>query len=74
MAEKRKTASTDAKEVVAGAEAESLPIMTLKEVAAHNSAKDCFVVVDGFVCDVTKYLPDHPGSPEQLLEVAGERG
>ena len=71
MATERKSAA-----VKAGASKDSppedLPVMTLEEVAKHADEKDCYVCVDGYVANVTDYLEDHPGSPEQLLEVAGE--
>ncbi|GAA5978153.1 hypothetical protein JCM21900_004312, partial [Sporobolomyces salmonicolor] len=34
---------------------------SLEEVKQHNSKDDCWVVVNGRVLDVTKFLPDHPG-------------
>jgi cytochrome b involved in lipid metabolism len=33
---------------------------TLEEVAAHDSASDCWMAIDGGVYDLTDYLPDHP--------------
>ena len=36
-------------------------VFSLEEVAAHNSAKDCWIAVDGKVYDVTKFLDSHPG-------------
>ena len=70
----RKTAAKAEPEGTASASpAEApLPEMTLEEVKKHASEKDCFIAVDGLVCDVTEYLPNHPGSMEQLLDVAGE--
>ena len=34
---------------------------TLNDVAEHNKEDDVWVVVEGRVLDVTKFLPDHPG-------------
>ncbi|KAF9877432.1 hypothetical protein CkaCkLH20_05132 [Colletotrichum karsti] len=44
---------------------------TAKEVAAHREANDCWMVIHGQVYDVTKYLHDHPGGAEVLVEAAG---
>lgn len=76
MASVRKTAAKAEPEGTASAApAEAtLPEMTLEEVKKHASETDCFIAVDGLVCDVTEYLPNHPGSMEQLLDVAGEAG
>ncbi len=42
-----------------------------EEVAKHNTEKDCWVVVNGEVLDVTKFLPDHPGGKKAILIYAG---
>jgi len=44
----------------------------LSEVKAHNDAKSCYLVVHNKVYDVTKFLEEHPGGEEVLLEQAGE--
>jgi len=44
---------------------------TLQEVAKHNKKEDIWVVVDGQVLDVTKFLPDHPGGEKAILLYAG---
>jgi len=33
---------------------------------------DAWVIVDGVVYDVTKWIDEHPGSPEVLLKRAGQ--
>lgn len=35
---------------------------TTADVAAHKSAQDLYIIVDGDVYDVTKFQEDHPGS------------
>ncbi|KAJ6941728.1 hypothetical protein NC651_007504 [Populus alba x Populus x berolinensis] len=47
-------------------------VFTLAEVSAHNSPKDCWLVVEGRVYDVTKFLEDHPGGDEVLLSATGK--
>ncbi|KAI0020276.1 hypothetical protein F4780DRAFT_791890 [Xylariomycetidae sp. FL0641] len=47
------------------------PEYTAKQVAAHASADDAWMTIHGQVYDVTRYLHDHPGGLEVLLETAG---
>ncbi|XP_065022116.1 cytochrome b5-like [Musa acuminata AAA Group] len=47
-------------------------VYTLAEVSAHNSANDCWLVIDGKVYDVTKFLDDHPGGDEVLVSSTGK--
>ena len=42
------------------------------DVAAHNKADDCWIVVDGVVYDVTKFLSEHPGGKKVIVGVAGQ--
>lgn len=44
---------------------------TMADVAKHNKKDDIWVVVDGQVLDVTKFLPDHPGGEKAILLYAG---
>ncbi|KAM5348448.1 hypothetical protein ACJ41O_008272 [Fusarium nematophilum] len=48
--------------------------MVLKggEVAEHNSAKSCWVIVHGKAYDVTEFLPEHPGGQKIILKYAGK--
>jgi cytochrome b involved in lipid metabolism len=45
---------------------------TLAEVAQHKTEKDCWVVVNGQVLDVTTFLKDHPGGKQAILLYAGK--
>lgn len=48
-----------------------LPVYTLEEVSKHNTIDDCWVILHGFVCNITNYLPNHPGGPKLVLQYAG---
>ncbi|KAI1813202.1 ferredoxin reductase-like protein [Poronia punctata] len=45
---------------------------TAKEVSAHNTPADAWMIIHGSVYDVTKYLQDHPGGADVLLDAAGK--
>ncbi|KAM0951359.1 putative cytochrome b5-like heme/steroid binding domain, cytochrome b5, heme-binding protein [Dioscorea sansibarensis] len=53
-----------------------MPVITKlyswKEVSKNNTRDDCWIVVDGKVYDVTKYLDDHPGGDDVLLSATGK--
>ncbi|KAF2660829.1 hypothetical protein K491DRAFT_687951 [Lophiostoma macrostomum CBS 122681] len=41
------------------------------EVAKHNTAESCWVILYGNVYDVTKFIPEHPGGAKVILQLAG---
>ncbi|NXY55815.1 CYB5B protein, partial [Callaeas wilsoni] len=43
----------------------------LEEVAKRNSSREAWLVIHGRVYDVTRFLEEHPGGEEVLLEQAG---
>jgi cytochrome b involved in lipid metabolism len=45
---------------------------TTEEVKQHNKKEDCWIILDGKVYDVTKFLEDHPGGEEVVIDCAGE--
>lgn len=49
----------------------SLKVFTKEEVAKHNKADDCWVIIKDEVLDVTKFLEDHPGGADSILIYAG---
>jgi predicted heme/steroid binding protein len=48
-----------------------LPEVGLEEVARHNQAHDAWIVIDGVVYDVTRFLYEHPGGARTLLPWLG---
>ncbi|KAJ6111559.1 Cytochrome b5 [Penicillium sp. IBT 18751x] len=48
-----------------------LPELSMKDVAAHKSKTDMWIVIHGQVFDITEYLQDHPGGADVLIETAG---
>ncbi|KAI1931104.1 hypothetical protein LOZ58_003582 [Ophidiomyces ophidiicola] len=42
------------------------------EVAKHNTADSCWVVLYGKVYDVTDFVPEHPGGASIILKLAGK--
>ncbi|CAN6482480.1 unnamed protein product [Victoria cruziana] len=46
-------------------------VFTLSQVAKHKSRNDCWFVINGRVYDVSKFLEEHPGGDDVLVEVAG---
>nr|CAB3235063.1 cytochrome b5-like [Phallusia mammillata] len=47
-------------------------VFRLEEVKKHNDVKSSWIIVHNKVYDVTKFLEEHPGGEEVLLEQAGQ--
>ena len=47
-------------------------IYSLEEVAKHASADDCWVIVEGKVYDITKFIPRHPGGSLIFVKPGGD--
>jgi cytochrome b involved in lipid metabolism len=57
--------------VQAQAQAQEQPVFCKEQVEQHKSPTDLWMVVHGYVYDVTSFVDTHPGGPEVLLEYAG---
>lgn len=44
---------------------------TLSEVSAHCELDDCWIVINDSVYNVTRFLQEHPGGRDVILEHAG---
>jgi L-lactate dehydrogenase (cytochrome) len=43
-----------------------------QDVAQHDSANSCWVIIHGKAYDVTEFLPEHPGGQRIILKYAGK--
>ncbi len=46
--------------------------MDLTDISKHSNKTDCWVVINNKVYDVTKYLDEHPGGSDIILDCAGK--
>ncbi|KAM0561037.1 hypothetical protein ACHAPJ_003537 [Fusarium lateritium] len=45
---------------------------TMQDVAEHNTSSDVYMVIHDKVYDCSKFLDEHPGGEEVMLDVAGQ--
>lgn len=50
----------------------TLPTLLQTEVAAHNTAKSCYVTIGTRVFDITDFVEDHPGGGDLILQYGGK--
>ncbi|BCR85143.1 FMN-dependent alpha-hydroxy acid dehydrogenase [Aspergillus chevalieri] len=46
-------------------------LLSVEQIAGHNTPEDCWIVVDKQIWDVTDFLEEHPGGPTIILKYAG---
>ncbi|KAL9641510.1 hypothetical protein ABK040_013431 [Willaertia magna] len=51
---------------------EHMKFFTPEEVSKHNNDKDCWIIVNKRVYDVTKFLEEHAGGAGAILKYAGK--
>ncbi|KAI6207204.1 Cytochrome b5 [Aphelenchoides fujianensis] len=49
-----------------------LRLIRMEEVVTHNNAQSTWIILDDLVYDVTKFLMEHPGGEEVILNLAGQ--
>eukprot|EP01156_Anaeramoeba_ignava_P008816 Anaeramoba_ignava/a365060_10.p1 GENE.a365060_10~~a365060_10.p1 ORF type:complete len:118 (-),score=33.35 a365060_10:38-391(-) len=42
------------------------------EIAKHNKPSDCWIILKGFVYDVTEYAAYHPGGTQLIYKYSGK--
>jgi cytochrome b involved in lipid metabolism len=45
---------------------------SLKNIASHDKANNCWMAIHGKVYDITTYLPEHPSRPEIIERWCGK--
>jgi cytochrome b involved in lipid metabolism len=53
------------------AQAPGAQTYTLKDVARHAVARDCWMAIRGQVYDFSAYIPQHPAAPEVMTRHCG---
>lgn len=48
--------------------------LTASEIAKHNTAQDCWLIIENKVYNVSNYLYTHPGSAAIIIPFCGQEG
>ena len=70
-ADPEKSHSTVDPEVTSEPAATSEPVITVAAVAGHNSANDCWAIVNGSIYDLTQWISAHPGGSGPIESICG---
>lgn len=45
----------------------NLKLLSAQQIATHSNPRDCWLVIEGQVWDLTEFVPEHPGGAEGEL-------
>ncbi|EEU34801.1 uncharacterized protein NECHADRAFT_39634 [Fusarium vanettenii 77-13-4] len=45
---------------------------TINEVSQHKTRDDCYIIIRDKVYNVSKFLDEHPGGDDVIMDMAGE--
>jgi cytochrome b involved in lipid metabolism len=48
------------------------PALTMAVVAMHNTADDCWLVINNNIYNVTDFIPNHPGGDQHIIDYCGK--
>ncbi|EME83101.1 uncharacterized protein MYCFIDRAFT_51556 [Pseudocercospora fijiensis CIRAD86] len=51
---------------------EEIKLLSTQEIAKHNTAEDCWLVIEDQIWDCTQFSGEHPGGPSLILRYAGK--
>lgn len=51
----------------------AVDLLTLEKIATHNTASDCYLVVNSSVYNVTPFIDKHPGGRERIIAMCGQQ-
>ncbi len=69
-----KVANAKVVESKSAKEAKQFPIITLEELAKHNTEEDIWVAIHGVVYDFTDFAHEHPAGFASIFDLAGTDG
>jgi len=52
--------------------ADKLPVLTLEQLAEHDTQEDCWMAIEGKVYDFSAYIPNHPTPPVVMTMWCGK--
>ena len=67
-----KTTNLTQPAIISGAPGQTSQQLTSDLVASHNTANDCWIIVQNKVYSVSSYLTQHPGGADRIIPYCGQ--
>lgn len=64
--------NTDSSNPTQAQPSQSTQVFTISDVSIHNTASNCWLIVNGNVYDVSKFLSQHPGGEAEIIPYCGK--